>query len=82
VSSNNVDAAVLLMTDIESPGLVNFYCFVVASPAVGILSLATILASERCEEEAVCADGCLFHRGGQKQETNWSCWQQLGAPPS
>ncbi len=40
------------------------------------------LASERCEQEAVCADGCLFHRGGQKQETNWSCWQQLGAPPS
>ncbi len=40
------------------------------------------LASERCEEETVCADGCLFHRGGQKQETNWSCWQQLGAPPS
>ncbi len=40
------------------------------------------LASERCEQEAVCADGCLFHRGGQKQETNWSCWQQLGVPPS
>jgi hypothetical protein len=30
------------MTDIESPALEDFYCFVVASPAVGILSLATI----------------------------------------
>jgi len=40
-----------------------------------------VSSEERCEQQqAICAGECLFH-SGEKQETNWSCWWQLGAPP-
>ncbi len=41
----------------------------------------SVSSEERCEQQqAICAGECLFH-SGEQQETNWSCWWQLGPPP-
>ncbi len=56
------------MTDIESPGLVNFYCFVVASPAVGILSLATI-CKNRWRRQSINYEGKKLQQKNQAKKT-------------